>query len=448
MFFNERSLLKQNAEKAALPHIVGTFEHFLNKSVSESQIAAVDVKALTGDVRGLITAQVESELGDLVGAGHASDGLYGGQFGKHLVAIVGVVAGEVAVDEGSVDAGRTDRVAADLVLEVVGGDGEGHGVDSPLARRVGEPIPQPGDRGDAGHVEDDPSAGGDEFGKDGLETKVNAFDIDLHDAVKIALAGGRGGADIGDPGVVDENIDFAEGPFGGDDGGGDGFLIGDIAAGEKGAPTGGVDRGEGIARGGFVEIKDGHGGSGGGKRFTDGASDPGASSGDDRGFVFELGHGPSLTRIRPHGNAILHPVFPAVTCLRHLRKTRPPRPETGDASGREILGAFSDPLLDLLGREPSPAVDLLAVDADSPLGFGEENLDELLVGRRRGGEPGDAGEVPFRRNPEFLPQFADGAVVVGFPGIDMARGAAVPLAGMGVLAMRAQLHENFPAFVL
>lgn len=130
-----------------------------------------------------------------------------------------------------------------------------------------------------------------------------------------------------------------------------------------------------------------------------------------------------------------------------LPSPRPPRPKTRDEPGRKILRPRFDPLLDELGRKPASALDLLAVDAEASLGLGEKNLDELEIGRLARGKAGDPDKLPFRLDPELLPQLADGAVVVAFAGIDVARGAAVPLASVGVLEMGAELQVDLAELV-
>lgn len=124
-----------------------------------------------------------------------------------------------------------------------------------------------------------------------------------------------------------------------------------------------------------------------------------------------------------------------------------PGSEAGDETRREIAGALRDPTLDERGGEPASRVDLLAMDADAALGLGEEDLDELEVGRLARGDPRHPDNLPLRFDPDLLPHLADGTVVVALTGVDVTRGAAVPLQGMGVLEMGAELQVDFADLV-
>ncbi len=140
---------------------------------------------------------------------------------------------------------------------------------------------------------------------DGLRAEEDALYVDLVDAVEIGLGGGLDGADVGDAGVVDQDIDAAGGIGDALDGGLDRCGIGDVAAEGFGGPRTGVAGGRyglgGVRRGGFIEIESEDARALGGEGVGDRAADAGAGAGDDGGLSVEAIHGSGMVVGRGRG---------------------------------------------------------------------------------------------------------------------------------------------------
>jgi hypothetical protein len=256
--------------------------------LAEVEEASVEGIVAAGEEGGGVGAEVEGELGDFGGGCHAADGLGGGEAGEGLGFVAGVVSGDEVIDEGGVDAGRRDAVAADAMGEEIARDREGHREDGAFGHGVGEAVGEAGGGGDGGEVEDDAGFAGLHGGERGGHGEVGAADVDAEEVVEVCGRGGEDGADVGDAGGVDEDID---GDIDGDAGGGgcregqgDGGFVGDVA-GE--AFAGGCEGFGGFCGGFGVEVEDGDAGSGLREERGDGVADAACAAGDDGVFAGE-----------------------------------------------------------------------------------------------------------------------------------------------------------------
>src|SRR6516165_10405692 len=93
-----------------------------------------------------------------------------------------------------------------------------------------------------------------------------------------------------------------------------------------------------------------------------------------------------------------------------------------DKRGCKFLGLFGYPLADVFGSEPVAAFDFVGVQRKGTCAFAAVNPDVFLVGFGGGGEFEQAGWRRSRAETEFFAEFAHGARVVIFAGIDMAGG--------------------------
>lgn len=75
-----------------------------------------------------------------MGQAHATDGLRGGKLLEHFGFAARIILVEVIVHEGSVDARGRDAIAADVVLQVVPGNGVSHGDDGALGHGISETV--------------------------------------------------------------------------------------------------------------------------------------------------------------------------------------------------------------------------------------------------------------------------------------------------------------------
>jgi hypothetical protein len=138
--------------------------------------------------------------------------------------------------------------------------------------------------GRAGGEVDDPATGAarDHVASDGAGDEEGAFDVGVHDGVPLGFGHvDDEGAGV-DTGVVDQNVDGAEGGEGGFDHGFDRGGVADVDLGGDGGRTGFVVDG---LRHGFgavgVQIRDDDGVSVRRERFGDGLADTMAGAGDD-----------------------------------------------------------------------------------------------------------------------------------------------------------------------
>ena len=134
---------------------------------------------------------------------------------------------------------------------------------------------------------------GEHLGDGGLGAIEDTFDIDLVEAVEIALGGGEEGADVGDAGVVDEDVkpgaadaDVFEDLF-------DLGVVADVAGDGAGAAACGDDLICGGLGGLEGEIEHFDMGTASGEEEGDGLANAGACAGDDGGFMGEGEHGES-----------------------------------------------------------------------------------------------------------------------------------------------------------
>src|SRR6266404_2983386 len=144
------------------------------------QRAAVDDQLAAGHVGGVVGGEVEHRAHDLGDGAHPAQG-------HALEALLhGVAVAEGAVEHLGVDRARVDRVAADLVLGVLGRGHLGEEPDGALARRVGGLLVQRlADAGHRGDV-DDRAAARAAHGRDRvLGAEEDALGVDRHHLVPL-----------------------------------------------------------------------------------------------------------------------------------------------------------------------------------------------------------------------------------------------------------------------
>lgn len=107
----------------------------------------------------------------------------------------------------------------------------------------------------------------------------------------------------------------------------------------------------------------------------------------------------------------------------------------------EMVGGAGDPLIDLGAGEPLAVADFGGVELERPPVLGGKNFDKFEIGVAAGGDFGEASRVGDV-DAQFLGDFADGGVVVGFAGVEVATGGGIPFAGVGILGEGAFLEEE------
>jgi len=157
---------------------------------------------------------VEDAVGSALGGG-GEDGGFGGDVEPGLFA--GDLTGEFGVGfaagahEAGADGGDADAFVAELGVEAFGEAGEGE-----LAGDVGEHVGHGELAADAGDV-DDAGVGcvagaAEEIGQRGVGGVEGGEEVDVHGAVEGVEGLVFDGADFDDSGIVDEDVDFSEGP--------------------------------------------------------------------------------------------------------------------------------------------------------------------------------------------------------------------------------------------
>ena len=205
---------------------------------------------------------------------------------KHFLLVAGVIFAQIAVDKRCVDSRGRNAIAADVVSDVVLGDGVGHGDDRAFGHGIGEAIGDGSGGGHGSHIENDTSAEALHVADGGVRTVVNAFYVDGEEAIEVDFGGGLDGANVGDAGVVDENV---EGLLAGEliENGLHLSVIGDVAEVLVGsAAFGGDFTSHGIG-GVRVLVEDADGGPFTGEAKSDGAADSAAGAGDYGDFAVE-----------------------------------------------------------------------------------------------------------------------------------------------------------------
>lgn len=175
----------------------------------EAKKAAVEGIVDPGDEGGFVGAEIEGKSGDFFRLGHAADGLRARQFLEHLFFAPGIVACQVTIHKRSVHASGRDAIAADIVSEIIAGDGIGHSDDGALAGGIGEAICQADAAGNRGDIEDHAATGALHRRDAGEHAVIETLHIDAKDAIEILLGCVFEFADVRDAGVVDENVDAA-----------------------------------------------------------------------------------------------------------------------------------------------------------------------------------------------------------------------------------------------
>src|SRR6266404_4466246 len=239
-----------------------------------------------GDKRGFIGAQKQGERSDFLRFAHAADGLRCGQLLKHLLFSAGIVFLQVAVDERSMHAGRRNAVAADLVVQIILGDGIGHGDYRTLAHRIRKAISQGCGARDGSHIQNHTAALRFHVPDSGVRAVVDALHVDAEETVEIGFRRSLDGPDVRDTRVVDENIEASlprqsvENFF-------CARLIGNITrVGFRILATGRDFLRRRVGRL-FIEIKDAHGRALLSEAPCNGSADPAGGTGDDSHFSVE-----------------------------------------------------------------------------------------------------------------------------------------------------------------
>lgn len=178
-----------------------------SSGLPEGDGSSINVVGGSGDEGGFGRAEEEGEVGDFFGRGHATDGLEFTKFFEHFLFVIGVVGFEVVVNEGGVDATGADTVTADVFIDEVFRNTAGHGHDGTFTGGVDEAVGECDFCGDGCHVQDDASALIDHGLNGGVDGVINAFCINVHDAVVICFGGVSGVSDVGDAGVINEDIE-------------------------------------------------------------------------------------------------------------------------------------------------------------------------------------------------------------------------------------------------
>src|SRR2546428_3228716 len=177
--------------------------------------AAVDVEGLPGDVARARRREEHGQGGDVLGLVRAPERDRGVAPPLHLVdrdALRGGARPQILVRQRADGGARADGVHVDVVLGELERRQARHADDGALAagvdrvRGAGEPLAC-----DGGDVHDHAAAPGDHLARDALQAEEDALAVDPHDAVPVLFGEIHDVGAARDAGVVDEDIDLAEG---------------------------------------------------------------------------------------------------------------------------------------------------------------------------------------------------------------------------------------------
>jgi len=128
------------------------------------------------------------------------------QLVEHLLFVAGIILPQIGIDKRSVNASRGDAIATDVVRQIVASDRIRHGDHRTLAHRVSETVGQAGGPGDRREVQNHSSTRLLHMSNDRVHTVVEAFDVYSQDAIEVFGGSALDGSDMGDSGVVDEDV--------------------------------------------------------------------------------------------------------------------------------------------------------------------------------------------------------------------------------------------------
>src|SRR5579863_1716009 len=182
--------------------------NFHDESSVKIEETAVDRVIGSGDEGSVAGAEKQREGSDFLGTAHATDRLQRGETLERFGLLAGIILLNKTVDERSVNAGRRDAVAADVVVKVIAGDGKCHGDDGAFAGGVGQTFSETGGAGDGGDVEDHASAVLLHF-RDGVaHSDVVAAHVDTHQAIEGFAVRVIKAANVRNADAVDQDVDF------------------------------------------------------------------------------------------------------------------------------------------------------------------------------------------------------------------------------------------------
>ena len=181
-----------------------------------------------------------------------------------------------------------DGVAADAMGEEIFRDGVGHGEHRAFAGGVGETVGDGRLSDSAGEIQDGAAALRGHVPQRSLGAVGDAVDVHALDSCEVLGRGGEGVADMGDAGVVHEDVQACVPREDTCKGGVHRSGLADIATLAVGAVAGGAKFGHGGIERGLLEVEDFDLSSMRGEALGDGESDAGCASGNDGGFVGEV----------------------------------------------------------------------------------------------------------------------------------------------------------------
>jgi hypothetical protein len=245
-------------------------------------VAAVYAEGLAGDEAGFGAGEEGDGVGDVGGFGDAAQRGETGEVFDHLLAFSG--AEELGV--GGAGADGVDRDAAGA--EFFGGDG-GHLLDGHLAGGVNA-VAGDGRALEGGGDVHDATAGAEAAG--GLaQCEEGAAEVGVEDGAELLVSELGDWLADGAAGVVDDDVEAAEGLFGLGEKPGDVGGFADIGLDGEGLAAGGGDAGDDLRGGGGVaRVVDDDGRAFGGEAGGDGGADAAGGTGDEGDFGEEGGH--------------------------------------------------------------------------------------------------------------------------------------------------------------